>query len=252
MSPKSAGLAAKWGHKEPLVYVDGMPAWKKSGHKVTPSVDYIEKGNIVLVDLRSPEKVEKGYIPGAYTIPFATLEDAEEAFPNSKGAPVYLYSDNDQELAEAAEEIHDEWGYKNVTAYYGALETWTKAGKTLQTGPAKIATEDTPILWAKTLGPGEISISDFTKSLRSELIFVVDARTPSEFESGHFPGAVSIPLEQMKTRIAEIPMDKFVVVHCKTGGRGEIGYRMLKEAGYAVKFLNAECQCSPTGDYEIW
>lgn len=101
------------------------------------------------------------------------------------------------------------------------------------------------------LGPGEIGISDFTKSLRADLIFVVDARTPVEYESGHFPNAVNIPLEQMKSRIAEIPGDKFIVVHCKTGGRGEIGYKMLKEADYSVKFLNAGCECSTTGRYEI-
>jgi rhodanese-related sulfurtransferase len=56
----------------------------------------------------------------------------------------------------------------------------------------------------------------------------------------------------MKARMAEIPKDKFIVVHCTTGGRGEIGYRMLKEEGYAVKFLNAECECSTSGEYEIW
>jgi len=251
MSPKSAGLAAKWGHKNLLVYVDGLPAWKKSGHKTVPAIDFIEKGNIVLVDLRAPKKVEKGYIPRAFTIPFAKFEDSEDAFPASLGAPIYLYSDNDKEIDDAVAELQD-LGYKNVTGYYGALDLWTKAGKALQTGPAKIATEETPITWERELGPGEISIGDFTKSLKSDLIHVVDARTPAEYESGHFPQAVSIPLEQMKTRMSEIPMDKFIIVHCKTGGRGEIGYRMLKDAGYAVKFLNAECECSRTGEYEIW
>ena len=54
--------------------------------------------------------------------------------------------------------------YYDVTGYYGALDLWTKAGKALQTGPAKIATEETPITWERELGPGEISIGDFTKS----------------------------------------------------------------------------------------
>jgi len=251
MSPKSAGLAAKWGHKNILVYVDGLPAWKKSGNRLVPTIDYIADGNIVLVDLRSSADVEKGYIPGAYSIPFAGLEDAEDAFPKSLGAPIYIYSDKDAEV-DAAQKMIAEWGYKNTIGFYGALEAWKAAGKELQQGPALTATDDVPINWQKKLGPGEISITDFTKSLNSELIRVIDARTPAEYESGHFPGAVSIPLEQMKARMAEIPKDKFIVVHCMTGGRGEIGYRMLKEEGYAVKFLNAECECSPSGKYEIW
>jgi len=251
MSPKSAGLAVKWGHKNPLVYVDGLPTWKKSGKRVVPTVAHIETGNVVIIDLRENEKVEKGYIPRAYTIPLNTLEDAEDAFPTSLGAPIYLYSDNDADIGSAKKMVK-EWGYKNVNGFYGALGVWTAAGKGLQNGPALTASDETPITWQKKLGSGEISISDFTKSLKSELIYVVDARTPEEFSSGHFPGSVSIPLEQMKTRLTEIPKDKFIVVHCKTGGRGEIGYRILKEEGYAVKFLNAECECSLGGDYEIW
>lgn len=251
MSPKSAGLAAKWGHKNPLVYVDGLPTWKKSGKRVVPSVNHIESGNIVLIDLRESGKVEKGYIPRAYTMPFDEFEDFEDAFPLSLGAPIYLYSDKDSDISGAIK-MAKEWGYKNIVGFFGGLDAWKGAGKQLQKGPAMTASDETPISWQKTLGDGEISISDFTKSLKSELIYVVDARTPAEFESGHFPGSVSMPLEQMKGRLAEIPKDKFIVVHCKTGGRGEIGYRMLKEEGFAVKFLNAECECYTDGDYEIW
>ena len=251
MSPKSASLAGKWGHKNLLVYVDGLPAWKKAGKHMVPSVDYVADGNIVLLDIRSTAEVEKGHIPRSYSIPLADLEDAEDALPQGLGAPIYIISDKDAEIDTAGKMIA-ELGYKNTIGYYGGLEAWKDAGKALQTGPALTATDDTPINWQKKLGPGEISITDFTKSLNSELIRVIDARTPAEFESGHFPGAVSIPLEQMKSRISEIPKDKFIVVHCMTGGRGEIGYRMLKEEGYAVKFLNAECQCSTTGEYEIW
>lgn len=251
MSPKSAGLAAKWGHKNLLVYVDGLPAWKKAGKHVVPSVDYVADGNIVLIDVRSTAEVEKGHIPRSYSIPLAKLEDAEDALPQGWGAPIYVIADKDADI-DAAVKMIKEAGYKNTLGYYGAFEAWKAAGKALQQGPALTATDDMPINWQKKLGAGEISITDFTKSLNSELIRVIDARTPAEFESGHFPGALSIPLEQMKARMSEIPKDKFIVVHCMTGGRGEIGYRMLKEEGYAVKFLNAECQCSTTGEYEIW
>jgi rhodanese-related sulfurtransferase len=251
MSPKSAGLAKKWGHKNLSVYIDGMPAWKKAGKRTVPSIDHIANGNIVLIDLRARSEAEKGFIPRAYSIPFGELEDAEDALPKGKGAPIYLYSDKDQDIS-AAGKMLKELGYKNISGFFGALEAWKAADKQLQTGAVLTASDDKPINWQKKLGPGEISITDFTKSLQSDLIFVVDARTPGEYESGHFPNAVSIPLEQMKNRLAEIPKDKFVVVHCKTGGRGEIGYKMLKDEGYSVKFLNAECECSPSGQYEIW
>ncbi len=251
MSPNSARLAKEWGFENVSVYVQGIPVWKKTGHRTVPDVNYVKDGNIVLIDLRSADKVNKGHIPRAYSIPFATLEDADAVFPEQLGAPIMFYSDNDKEI-KAAIKYLKEWDYKNLIGFYDGIESWQNKGFELQTGPALIATEDNPIYYKKILGPGEISITDFKASLKSDLILVVDARTPEEFEAGHFPGSVSIPLEDMANRIKEIPKDKFIIVHCKTGGRGEIGYRLLKEKGYAVKFLNAECECDITGEFEIW
>ncbi len=252
MSPRSAGLAVKWGHKNPLVYVEGQPAWNKKGHRTVPSLDYMETGSVVIVDLRAAAKVEQGHIPRAYSIPFETfLEDAEVLMPKALGAPIYLYSDNDKDVKAARAELVD-LGYKTVFGFYGALDSWTAAGKALEKGPALAASEEQPIQWERKLGVGEISITDFTKSLKSDLIHIVDSRTPVEFDTGHFPGAKNIPLEEMQARMGEIPLNKFIVVHCKTGARGEMGYKMLREAGYTVKYLNAECECSPSGEFEIW
>ena len=50
----------------------------------------------------------------------------------------------------------------------------------------------------------------------------------------------------------EIPQDKFVVVHCRTGVRGEMAYLLLKEKGFDVKYLKAGCKCKLDGTYLIW
>lgn len=252
MSPKSAGLAVKWGHNNPLVYIEGQPAWNKKGNRTVPALDYIENGSVVIIDLRDPAKVEGGHIPKAYSIPFATfMDEAEFVLPKALGAPIYLYSDSDKDIDAARKEAR-EVGYKSVYGFYNALESWTAGGKQLQQGPALAVSDDEPIAWERKLGVGEISITDFTKSLQSDLIHIVDTRTAVEYDTGHFPGAVNIPLEELDKRMAEIPMNKFVVVHCKTGARGEMGYKMLREAGYTVKYLNAECECMPSGEFEIW
>ncbi|MCL2536213.1 MAG: metalloregulator ArsR/SmtB family transcription factor [Nocardiaceae bacterium] len=54
---------------------------------------------------------------------------------------------------------------------------------------------------------------------------VVDVRPREEFEAGHFPGAVSIPLAELPDRYREIPADAEVVVYC----RGEF-CRLAREA----------------------
>ena len=250
MSPKSASLAKKWGFKSLKVYVKGLPVWKKK-NKATTTVKYVKSGNIVLVDLREPNKAGKGHIPRAYSVPLKQLSASKALFPKSKGTPFVIYSDSDKDIL-SAKKIFKKFKYKTVIGFYNGLALWEKAGHKLNKGPALMASAKKPIAYSKKLNAGEIGITDFEKSLKSDLIFVVDARTPEEYIAGNFPGSVNIPLEQMQKRMNEIPKDKFVVVHCKTGGRGAIGYRLLKEAGFSVKFLNAECACKPSGEYEIW
>ena len=125
-----------------------------------------------------------------------------------------------------------------------------KNGK--QRGPAGFADVDNVIPYEREIGPGQISIEDFKKALKADMIRVIDARTQTDYEGGHFPGSINIPLDEMKSRIREIPREKFIVLHCQTGARGEIAYNILKKEGFAVKYLLAECVCEPSGEYEIW
>ncbi|MBS1108176.1 MAG: Rhodanese-like protein [Anaeromyxobacteraceae bacterium] len=63
---------------------------------------------------------------------------------------------------------------------------------------------------------------------------VVDVRTPQEFASGHVPGAINIPYEDIARRAAEIgPPSTPVVLYCRTGRRSGIAAEALQKAGYS-------------------
>ncbi len=62
--------------------------------------------------------------------------------------------------------------------------------------------------------------------------FLLDVRTPDEFSLGSLPGAVNIPLDEIRDRIDEIPKDKPVYVFCAVGLRGYLAYRILSQHGY--------------------
>lgn len=49
----------------------------------------------------------------------------------------------------------------------------------------------------------------------TEDMVVVDVRPRNEYEAGHFPGSVSIPLDELEGRYREIPRDAEVVVYCR-------------------------------------
>ncbi len=247
MSPKSAGLAKKWGWNNSRVYIEGMPAWKKAGHHTVSTSDYVRTANIVLIDLRAPAAVTAGHIPRAVGIPARKLADSQDLFPESLTAPIVFYADNLDTSIKAVETARG-WRYKNVSLleFPGVLE-WQKKGYDIKTGPA--AAE---IVYVRKLEPGQISIPNFEAALKSKAITVVDVRGPAEYAEGHFPGAINISLDELPAKIDDIPSDKFVVVHCRTGVRGEMAYLLLKEKGFDVKYLKAGCQCKLDGTYLIW
>ena len=63
-------------------------------------------------------------------------------------------------------------------------------------------------------------------------IMLIDTRTPEEFSFGTIPGAVNIPLDEMRGRLSEIPEDKPVVLFCAVGLRGYLAQRILMGHGY--------------------
>lgn len=62
---------------------------------------------------------------------------------------------------------------------------------------------------------------------------VVDVRTVAEFQSGHFPGAVNIPVDQVSKRLDEFgAKDHSIVVYCASGGRSGSAKSFLESVGY--------------------
>lgn len=61
---------------------------------------------------------------------------------------------------------------------------------------------------------------------------MVDVRTPEEYNGGHVPGAVNMPLDQIQSRIDEFKdMPKPVVAYCRSGARSGMATSILKQGG---------------------
>jgi glyoxylase-like metal-dependent hydrolase (beta-lactamase superfamily II)/rhodanese-related sulfurtransferase len=67
-----------------------------------------------------------------------------------------------------------------------------------------------------------------------DAVHLLDVRTEVEFdgELGHIDGAQLVPLDQLRTRVAEVPNNKPVVVVCQTGKRSTMGTLILQKAGF--------------------
>jgi rhodanese-related sulfurtransferase len=235
LGPNSAALAQEAGHKNVKVLLAELSEWQESGGQLYSADDYVANGNVVLVDLRSRQEAEAGYIPGAVNIPADDISEAEYDFPAKKSAPVIVYGENNDPVAVV--EVIKGWGFHQVSMIEGGYDGWIKRGNPVIAGNLPFL-----IKWQRRLGEGEISLDDFQKVAdgKSNVAVIIDVRTAEESEKGSFEKALRIPLPELETRLTEIPEDKEVYLHCATGARAKMAWTYLKQYREKVRFLRAK------------
>ncbi len=65
--------------------------------------------------------------------------------------------------------------------------------------------------------------------------YILDVRTNREYENSHLEKAVLIPLDELRTRLEELPKERMIYIHCHTGLRSYIACRILSQNGFQVK-----------------
>lgn len=61
-----------------------------------------------------------------------------------------------------------------------------------------------------------------------ELAQVIDVRSPDEYATGHIPGAVNVPLEEIEARLDDLARSGSVLVVCQSGQRAEMACELLR------------------------
>lgn len=62
---------------------------------------------------------------------------------------------------------------------------------------------------------------------------LLDVRTREEFASGHVPGALNIPIQELANRVTELKHpERQLVVYCRSGARSAAAAELLKAAGF--------------------
>ena len=96
---------------------------------------------------------------------------------------------------------------------------------------------------ATTLAP-QISVEE-AYTMYQNGAFVLDVRTNDEWNEFHAPNTTLIPLDELASRINEVPRDREVVVVCRSGNRSQQGRDILLNAGF-------ENVTSMTGGLNEW
>lgn len=89
-----------------------------------------------------------------------------------------------------------------------------------------------------------VTVEEAREMIEKDDVFILDVRTPAEFNSSHIEGATLIPVtnsggsnlssdQLLEARINEVPRDKKILVYCRTGHRSTTASNILVAAGYS-------------------
>lgn len=185
------------------------------------------------IDVRERGEYALGQIPGACPLPRGLLEIRLELMVPWKDLPVVLYSNTEHRSRLAALTCRT-LGYTDVRVLAGGVEGWVASG-------------EEPVYGVNVLGKtfGEVlSVTDQVHQVEPDELarlidegaVVIDARTRSEYDKGHIPGAVHVPGGELVPQALRAGLDassrtRPVVVHCAGRTRSIVGAYLLAEAG---------------------
>lgn len=231
------------GQPEPPLYFARMKRDNKLGPRVLGSLPKpiklgasdllkLDAHTVALIDTRTWDTFRAGHISGALFHPVNNSFNTDAGSMVRETEPIYFII----EQAKLDEAIRDliRIGLDNIVGWAepSTLDEYVSLGGELVTSP-------------------ELSIAEAREVVAKGNTVVLDVRRSSEYAEGHINGALCIAHTRLDSRLAEIPKDRQILVHCRSGGRSARAVALLQKHGYhatnlAGGFLAWEKSGAPT------
>lgn len=188
----------------------------------------------ILIDVRSVEEWNKGYIEGSVNIWINEFMDKIGELPADKDANLVVLCASGYRGA-IVKMMLNVLGYTKVRNLNGGTTAWTTAGFPLV---GAVYSVDTALPeYLKTLDQtfGAVRVADVGTEITSDnKPFIVDVRTADEYVEGHIEGSINIPLNDLAKYTDMLPaaFDANIVVVCGSGHRSAIAMTTLGLMGY--------------------
>jgi hydroxyacylglutathione hydrolase len=215
------------GQPEPPPYFARMKRDNRAGPPVlhgVPKIPHLDAENlgalagrtdIAILDTRGRSDFLAAHVPGSI------LAELDYQFVNiagsflDEGTPVYLIV----EAARADEAVRAliRIGVDDVRGYLSPedLATYAAQGGTLASIPS-------------------IDMAELERRRHQGQVTILDTRGKVDYDVHHVPGAINVAHTRLLVRLAEVPTDKPVLVHCNSGARSAHAVSLLARHGYDV------------------
>ncbi len=207
---------------------------RKSGY--SPSVttseldDFIREHQPLILDVRDVFAFEKTNVEGSYNVPLEVLPANLHAIPRNR--TILVYDETGKKGHQALRMIKGVGVEKvfNISGGHISMQRHQQAA-----GFATLSLELLPVE-EKSLEEGATHDEEVVSSkatLEANTPLVVDVRTPEEFRSGAYPGAINISLDELQQRIDELgSKDREITLYCASGARSAYAQRVLQHFGF--------------------
>ena len=174
--------------------------------------DVKEKGATVL-DVRSAAAFGAGHVPGSVNIGLegqyaswaGSLLSAQEA--------IVIVGEGKSQVDEAVMRLA-RVGFENVAGFLdGGIAAWAAAGYEVATLP-------------------QMPVDELRERIREKRLRIIDVRTPSEYASGHVPGAVNAPLAAFAGAAGRFQPNEAAAIICAGGYRSSAASSLLAKQGF--------------------
>jgi hydroxyacylglutathione hydrolase len=226
MSEDEFVKSALSGQPEPPKYFAEMKRLNKEGPRILHGFRRPELGDLsgldralhagaVVIDARPAAHFAAAHVPGTISIPL------NRSFTTYAGWLVPFTADFfvivDDRVPGAIDVVVRDLamiGLDRVAGYFDAavIDQWSAAGRPIESVQ-------------------QIDARDLQESLARGAVTVLDVRSQVEWDEGHIPGALHIPLGYVSDHIADIPRSKPIVLQCQTGARSLIAASVLQANG---------------------
>ncbi len=168
-----------------------------------------------LVDVRDPRAFGAGHVAGSLNVWIDSPQFAERVgWFTPPDRPLVLLAETEMDVARAIAALA-RIGLDDVAGYVVGSPSVRASGLPVTELP-------------------NVSASDLHHRLAAERdLVVLDVREPLEWEEGHVPGAVHIPMREVTARAAELPRDRPIAVICRGGPRSSTVGSLLLARGFS-------------------
>jgi NADPH-dependent 2,4-dienoyl-CoA reductase/sulfur reductase-like enzyme/rhodanese-related sulfurtransferase len=207
---------------------------RKSGY--SPSIttteldEFIREHQPLIIDVRDVFAFDKTNVEGSYNVPLEVLPANLHAIPRNRA--ILVYDETGKKGHQALRMIKGAGVEKvfNISGGHISMQRHQQA-----VGFTTLSLELLPIE-EKSLDEAASQEEEVVSShaaVEANTPLVVDVRTPEEFRSGAYPGAINISLDELQHRIDELgAKDRDITLYCASGARSAYAQRVLQHVGF--------------------